>query len=287
MISEPSPLFRSEAHLITSQHNGRNYRITINVPLGYNSSPGDDWPFHNPPNLWPVVYVLDGNWYADMVTGIIRPMAWCGSTTDAIVVGIGYPETDDLVESFRTSFVRRNHDLTPIRDQAEEQSMAAQFNCPVPSGDAAGFHKFLTDELIPFIEREYRADPARRILAGHSYGGLFAIYSLFQTPEQFDTLIIGSPTLSYGSRHMFQREEAYAKEHTQLPANVYLYAAEGEEFLNDTTLTDTLRLAAILESRNYEGFRLTKRIFLGENHCEVAAPGLHAGLKFALKNQIG
>ena len=34
---------------------------------------------------------------AGMVTGIIRAMAWCGSTTDAIVVGIGYTDTDDAI----------------------------------------------------------------------------------------------------------------------------------------------------------------------------------------------
>jgi uncharacterized protein len=118
-----------------------------------------------------------------MVTDIIRPMAWCGSTTEAIVVGIGYPEGDDAVEAFRVSFTRRNLDLTPIRDEPEEQRMAAQHQRPVPSGDAGGFLRFIQRELIPFIEQQYRADPSRRILVGHSYGGLFGSYSP-QTPER-------------------------------------------------------------------------------------------------------
>jgi hypothetical protein len=46
-----------------------------------------------------VVYVLDGNWYAGMVAGMIRPMAWCGSTSDAIVAGIGYAEDKDPAEA--------------------------------------------------------------------------------------------------------------------------------------------------------------------------------------------
>jgi hypothetical protein len=82
---------------------------------------------------------------------------------------------------------------------------------------------------------------------------------------------------------MFQREEAFAKSPKPLPAQVFLYAAELEEFLNDTTLTDTLRWSAILQGRHYEGLSLVQRIFLGLNHCEVAAPGFHAGLKYALK----
>ncbi|MBZ0294363.1 MAG: prolyl oligopeptidase family serine peptidase [Anaerolineae bacterium] len=142
------------------------------------------------------------------------------------------------------------------------------------------------DELIPWVEDAYRADPTRRILAGHSYGGLFALFSLFTTPDLFNYLIAGSPTLSYGDRFMFQQERAFAAEHRNLPATVLLFAAEQEEFVDDTTLTDTLRLTAILESRHYESFSLIKRIFLGENHCEVAAPGFHWGLKHALRSQI-
>ena len=43
------------------------------------------------------------------------------------------------------------------------------------------------------------------------------------------------------------------------------------------------RLAAILQGRKYEGFSLVKHVFAHQNHCEVAAPGFQAGLKFALK----
>ena len=95
---------------------------------------------------------------------------------------------------------------------------------PTPSGDSANFLKFLQEELIPFIEREYRADPARRTLMGHSYGGLFGAFALFQAPGLFANLVIGSPTLSYGNRVTFQQEENFAKQESKLPGNVYLYA---------------------------------------------------------------
>jgi predicted alpha/beta superfamily hydrolase len=181
------------------------------------------------------------------------------------------------------SFTRRDHDLTPVRDEEVEKSMTKAHKRPTPNGDAAGFHRFIKDELIPFVEKEYRADPSRRILVGHSYGGLFGLYGLFETPDLFDSLIIGSPTLSYGNKWTFQREEAFAKEHKKLPAKVYLFVGELEESPNDQTLTDTLRLAAILQGREYEGLSLVRHIFPEQNHCEVAAPGFQWGLKHALK----
>jgi uncharacterized protein len=235
------------------------------------------------PDQWPVVYVLDANWYFGMVTDIIRPMRWCGSTSDAIVIGIGYPEGNNSIEAFRESFTRRNADLTPVQDEAEEISIEKNHKRSAPTGDSGNFLKFIKDELVPMIEKDYRADPSRRILAGHSYGGLFGAYAMFEAPDLFDTLIIGSPTLRYGNHYRFQREEAFAEEHSKLPAKVYLYVGEYEEDLHDTTVTDTLRLAAILQGRKYEGFSLVKHVFPDQNHCEVAAPGFQWGFKFALK----
>jgi hypothetical protein len=283
MTAEPATVLASEMRMINSQHTGRLYHITISLPLGYSRSPDESWPFNDTPAKWPVVYVLDGNWYFGMVTDIIRPMAWCGSTTDAIVVGIGYAEDSNPIEAFRESFTRRDFDLTPIRDEEVEKSMEAAHKRPSPNGDAGNFHKFIKHELTPFIEKAYRADPTRRILIGHSYGGLFALFGLFETPDLFDTLIVGSPTLSYGKRFTFQQEEVFAKERRKLPAKVYLYVGEHEEDINDTTLTDTLRLAAILQGRNYEGLSLVRHVFPDQNHCEVAAPGFQWGLKLALK----
>lgn len=276
-------ILNSQLHPMHSQHSGRDYRITISLPLGYTGTPEDVWPFDKTPAKWPVVYVVDGNWYGGMVTDIVRSMAWCGSTSDAIVVGIGYPEVPDTKASVRVSFTRRNADLTPVRDEAEEKGMEAHHTHPAPSGDAAGFLKFLQQELVPFIEANYNADPAQRIFVGHSYGGLFGLFAMFEAPELFSTLVLGSPTLIYGNRFTFAREEAFAKEHTKLPARVYFFVGDLEEDRTETTVTDTLRIAAILQGRNYEGYSSVKRIFHDLNHCEVVAPGYQAGLKFALK----
>ena len=283
MSAEPVTVLGSQMHIMDSRNTGRKYRITVSLPLGYTAAPNDEWPFHNTPAKWPVVYVLDGNWYSGMVTDIIRPMAWCGSTPDAIVIGIGYPEVANPMQSFRESFVRRDHDLTPIRDEQVEKSMEKSHKRPVPNGDAANFHKFIKNELIPFVENKYHADPSKRILAGHSYGGLFALFGLFESPDLFETLIVGSPTLSYGNGFTFQQEQTFAKDHKKLPIKMFLFAGDLEESASDHTLTDTLRFAAILQDRKYEGFSLVKQIFQDQNHCEVAGAGFQAGLKFALR----
>jgi len=218
-----------------------------------------------------------------MVTDLIRAMAWCGNTTDAIVVGIGYPENTDPQEAWREAFARRWIDLTPIRDEVPEKWVSEATKRPCLTGDACNFLNFMKNEVIPMVENEYQIDPSKRILAGHSHGGLFTAFALLEQPGLFRYYIIGSPSLSYGNKFMFKCEEQFAIRRKRLPANVYLSVGELEESANDTTLADTLRFAAILESRKYKGLSLRKQIFTDLNHCEVIAPGFQAGLKIALR----
>jgi predicted alpha/beta superfamily hydrolase len=44
---------------------------------------------------------------------------------------------------------------------------------------AVAYHEFLTQELIPFVESHFRADPRRRTLSGISFGGSFVVTALF------------------------------------------------------------------------------------------------------------
>ena len=280
MSVSPTVLY-AETHIMDSARTGRQYRITVSLPYSYQTPSAEGWPFPVV-QKWPVVFLLDANWYFGMVTDMVRSMAWCGGTRDAIVVGIGYPASEDAQDAWMEAFARRNADFTAVRDMELENERQAFTKRPVQTGDAERFHQFIRDELIPFVEHNYRVDASRRILAGHSRGANFAAYALFEDPALFNSFIIASCGPSDEDRYIFKREEAYAKAHKTLATRVFLSAGELEEEAESTTVTDTLRLAAVLESRKYEGLSLVKRVFPELNHCEVIAPSFQAGLKFAL-----
>lgn len=264
-----------------SKHTGRTYRISVSLPYAY-SSP-ESWPFGDTPDRWPVVYLLDANYWFGMVTGIVHSMAWCAGTTDAMVVGIGYPEHTNPQEMWMETMARRNQDFTPVQSEEREKRMGEMTKRPTQTGDASRFHQFIRNELVPAVERDYLTDTSRRILAGHSLGGDFAAFALFEAPDLFDAYIIGSCHPSQLDQFIFKREEAFAQNHRKLTSKVYLWAGELEESADDTTLTDTLRFAALLAARNYEGLSVVKQAFADMNHCECVAPGFQSGLKFALK----
>jgi predicted alpha/beta superfamily hydrolase len=218
-----------------------------------------------------------------MVTDIVRNMGWFGNTTDAIVVGIGYPENPNPQVALCDSIARRFHDFTPVRDVGVEKWVEELVKRPALTGGADGFLGFIQHELIPVIERDFPIDPQKRILVGHSIGGTFAAYALFEEPNLFDSYVIGSPNLAYGDRFIFKREALYAKRHKKLAAKVHLWVGEHEELPDDPGFSEIIRFEAILESRKYKGLKFVKQIFADLHHSEVIAPGFLAGLRMALR----
>jgi predicted alpha/beta superfamily hydrolase len=282
MSNKPATIIASEFRIFESKQTGRRYRISIALPYSYFDSPDATFPFDERLIKWPVVYLTDANFYFGLVTDMVRAMSWCGRPSDAIIVGIGYEEQNDPQKAWRDSVSRREYDFTPLPSEKEESEASEWLKRTIETGGAGQFLQFIEQELIPAIESEFNADPNRRILVGHSLGGLFVAYAIFAIPGLFDSYIIGSPALDYGEKCVFKQEDQYSREHKELMAKVFLWVGELEESTDDCMVSNTLRLAAILDTRKYEGLTLVKRIFPDENHCEVFAPGFQASLKWAL-----
>jgi predicted alpha/beta superfamily hydrolase len=126
-------------------------------------------------------------------------MALCGSFPELIGVGIGY-SIDNSVDRLETSFSQiwgaRARDLTPVSDKEwEERQREAMSLDHVATGEAASFIQFMKKDLIPTVESEYRADGSRRILAGHSLGGLFVLHALFHDTDLFHGYVAASPSI--------------------------------------------------------------------------------------------
>jgi predicted alpha/beta superfamily hydrolase len=123
----------------------------------------------------PAIYALDSGY--GIAGPIAQMMAAVGIMSPTWVVSVGYAEGQ--ADWRRTDFLHH-----PVNDGG------ASFG-----GGGARFQAFLTDELRPFLESKYPLDPARAILFGHSFGGLFAANVLAETPNAFDGYIIASPSV--------------------------------------------------------------------------------------------
>jgi predicted alpha/beta superfamily hydrolase len=170
--------------------------------------------------------------------------------------------------------------ITYSGDRADYDGLRATDYTPSPgdlagSGDGPKFLTFIRSELIPVVEADYRGDPGRRILGGHSLGGLFTLYAMFTDPSLFWGYLAGSPAIQWDNGFVVKQEAAFAAKHRALPARLFL-AVGGAEPL----VTPNVGLVRTLSARNYEGLHWDTRVIEGEGHSGVKPEFYNRGLRF-------
>jgi hypothetical protein len=266
----------THSETIHSRHTGWDYQISIGLPLSYSQGTSGKYP---------LVVVLDANLFFNMLTDTARVMHMFDTVPEVIVVGIGYPMKSLIGEDFKRFIAHRVRDFTPVQSRCLEGQLGDWLGGrQVETGGAGQFLAFIREELLPFIEAEYRADPDDRTLVGHSLAGLFALHALFQAPRIFHRYVSGSPALGYADQSLLQAEQDYARTNADLPANLYLaIGSEAESILNPLdsmiTLPDFYCFTSQLEQRAYPRLRLTRNLFEGHSHNTIPAPAFQAGLR--------
>lgn len=204
---------------------------------------------------YPVLYLLDGGIKEDFhhITGIVQVSVANGIMRPIIVIGI-------------ENTVRRR-DMTGPTESAEDKKIAPQV------GESASFRKFIKDELVPRIERDFRGNGERTLL-GESLAGLFVVETFFEETALFHRYISVSPSLWWNNGFLLGQAEKRLK---TLPAQgKTLYLTVGG--VDDNT-KDTDQLAATLRSTAPSGLAWNYELLPIESHGTM----LHAGALKALR----
>lgn len=258
----------TETHVIRAKAVDQDYQISISLPAGY---------YEDTEKRYPTIYVLDGHWYFGMVVDMVRIMnlrfSFCNELPDVVIVGIAYPEGVTLTERLHEVGHRRMRDYMPESKPAFDAWVASEFpvSAPKQSGGGAAFREFLGRELIPWVERRYRADTIQRCLVGHSLGGQFALYTLFTQPTLFQRYLIASPA------PWFADEKWFVDHVGALSASVYLSEGEleGADVGYDVIYPS---LKCLLAEKLAGTGSFVEQTFAKQTHCAVVAPSFQAGL---------
>ena len=202
---------------------------------------------------YPVLYLLDGEDNFVHTAGIVRFLAASERIPPMLVVGIANTE--------------RSRDLTPPTEVAIEKRFHPK------NGGADAFLEFIRSELLPYVDRNYRTRPYR-VLAGHSLGGLFTVYTLVSEPKLFNAYIAVDPTLAWNNQSVVAKAEAWGKGTKEFPGDLYMTAA-GE---SGTGMAVVHRFCAALEEKPIQKFRWTLLEMPEETHNSIVHLSLYSGL---------
>jgi uncharacterized protein len=242
----------SELRVLPTNENGRSYQLHIRVP--------DSFAQH-PERRYPVLFVTDAYWDFALIASSYGALVYDKVVPEFIIVGLGYAgeklKHDEL----------RLWELSPL---------------PVKPGSTATGHakKFLHSlehEIIPFVEREYRADPNQRVLAGSSLGGLFTLYAMYTRPALFQGYIASSPAVAFGNDWVIGQAREFAKSGKRIDARLYVTGAEYEWA---GYLAGVKRYQQLLPTLQHPGLVFENRIIDGERHAGTKAEAYNRGIRF-------
>jgi predicted alpha/beta superfamily hydrolase len=244
----------SELRQLESSNTGRSYDLYVHLPEEY---------IRDQKANYPVLYVLDGQWDFKLLDSIYGGLHYDKFVPAMIIVGVTYSGEDADYDALRAM------DYTPVRDVFFPGS-----------GEAPKFLAFFKEELIPFIESEYRADSSHRLLLGSSFGGTFTLYAMFAEPGLFSGYVAGSPIVMFGNRDVFKQEAAYANEHLDLPVRLFIGVGELEEIVGPVQ-----EFIQVLRERGYPGLKLETRLIEGERHAGNKPETYNRGLRFMFQDE--
>lgn len=258
--SSPVMLADTETHILDSAVNGQRYLIKVKFPRGYEPETAAS---NNV--VYPVLYVTDAETNFGGVTYIVQRLVKDGLIPPILVVGVAYDTSYD-------DFYRlRSRDLTPAHDP---DSRVGHGGAPDPTGGGPLFRRFFAEELFPFVESTYRADPNDRALYGHSYGGLFGSWVLLEHPELFRRFLLLSPSLWFKDRLLLY--EARTVDLRFDGTRLYMGSGRLEPRIDDLH-EDFIE---ILARRRPSGLEIRSEVLDDETHRTIFGRAFTNGLRF-------
>jgi predicted alpha/beta superfamily hydrolase len=248
----PHTIPGSELRVLPANAAGRHYQLSVGLPASYAKEAA---------RRYPVVYVTDGYWDFEKLDAIRGALVFDKVVPEFIIVGLGYAGDGLDYGTLRT------WELSPV-----------PFGDP-DTGHAAEFLATIETEIIPFVEREYRADPAHRVLAGASLGGLFTLYSMYSRPDLFSGWVAVTPAVAVNDGWLLGYEEKFAQAGGQLKGRLFASMGENE---NPGFLSAILRYNSRVASRRYPNLAYQFRIVDGERHAGMQMESYTRGLRFVL-----
>jgi predicted alpha/beta superfamily hydrolase len=223
-----------------SQLLNQNRQLSVFLPDGYAIAKK---PF-------PVIYVLDADGRCQHTIPTARFLSVNGHMPQAIIVGVYN--------------IDRNHDFLPAASPAA-----------TTGGGADSFIQFFKQELIPYIDKNYKTE-AYKVLIGHSFGGVMAMQTLLTEPALFDAYIAIDPSFWYNDHMMVKNAKTELAKQKNWKRILYITGREGNGWkdMGVDAMEKTLKSIAPKD------LTWTCVSYPGEDHGSVTFKSIYDGLRY-------
>ncbi len=238
---------------VESETLGRDFHIYVMLPDGYED---------NADQTYPTIYVLDGGNLFPLLVTYYGYLNFGQEVPDAIIVGISYGSD---------TYTGGNYRSTDYTAPSEERDYW---------GGAGNYQTFLSDELMPLIEENFRSQPDRRIIFGQSLAGQFVLYTALTEPNLFWGHIASNPALHRNLDFFLQEPAAAAPSAEQSRLFVASASHDDEQF----------RVPALKWIEHWSGedetpWQLKTVTLEGHNHMSAPPASFRQGMRWLFSSE--
>ncbi|WP_104697403.1 MULTISPECIES: alpha/beta hydrolase [unclassified Helicobacter] len=194
-----------------------------------------------------VLFLLDGNaLFSQYLNSYLD-----SPKQDLLVIGVGYED------NFAFNIPKRTKDYTPM-------VLGKEFE---KGGGSLDFFNFFKRKLLPYIRQHYPINTSYQGIFGHSFGGLFVLWSLLQESGLFSHYFIVSPSLWWGEASFLPDNILIKK-----CPKIFLLKGSEERIRSKNPQTDMINFAERLEKESFCFPEI--KIFINETHGSVIKKAL-------------
>jgi predicted alpha/beta superfamily hydrolase len=240
--ADPGTFQIGETIEIQSAVLGETRPVFVSVPVAYDGI-----------SKLPVLFVLDGEEHFTVFASTVAYLSRHTNIPPLMVVGV--PNTG-----------HRENNLVPFKSDWSPDG-----------GGADEFLEFFAAELIPFLSSNYNTS-GFHMVAGKSYGGMFALYAAMQDDSPFDAYLAASPSVFLKDSQIVK--DLWAARETVAKAKfIYVTHASEDDIMRKPFNEITGILDRIMTRANSVGHKF----YMHELHETVFLPSLTDALKVMFK----
>jgi predicted alpha/beta superfamily hydrolase len=213
---------------------------------------------------YPVLYLLDGQKFFHAVTGAVQHLSADASPRIPEMIVVGIPSQQRVRDS------SPSHSLKGPLGKEEADYEA--------SGGADKFLRFLTEELVPYVDRTYSTS-GYRVLVGYSFTGLPVLHALFTQPRAFNAYLAIDPSWWWDDYLLEKEARKFIAGAPVEHRDLFVTTTTNNpppEFFPKLRYVDTL--ARMLEATPVKGLRFGMKVYDDETHHSLALRSVYDGL---------
>lgn len=243
---------------IRSQVLNEERKISIYLPESYHDSSGY--------RRYPVLYVRDGGKFFHAFSGAVQHLAADATPHIPHMIVVAIHEKDRVRDSAWT------HSLVGFTGKEDEGFRT--------SGGGERFLRFLEQELVPYVDKEFSTVPYR-IYCGYSFTGLSVIDAFLANNGVFDAYLMIDPSWWWDDYALERKATSTLPRRAFNRIQIFI-ATTGELYPEKYFLKprDASGLSALLDQANPAGLDWKLQRYSDESHHSMALRALYDGLTY-------